>query len=366
MRGSAWHHLRRLAALLLFILALFLGHRGLTQPVATPTPLPTPDLPATRMYTGAFWEAYFTRPDADVARSGYGGPDVPLARALDQAQDEILMAAYALDDRRVLNALREAAARGLTVQVVLEDRNASPRLTRTLREAGIPYVTDDREGYMHHKFVVLDRSEVWTGSMNFTFAGAYLHNNHLVRLFSTRLAQNYAREFEEMFRLRVFGRASSLTTPYPRFTVQGVAVESFFLPDDPALDRLLDLVRQAREEVVFLAFSFTSDPLAQALLERHRDGVRIRGLVEASQVGEGSEYARLEEAGIEIYLDANPYSMHHKALVVDGRIVAFGSYNFSYRAEHVNDENLLILHDPLLAAAFLDEFARLVAAATHP
>ena len=39
---------------------------------------------------------------------------------------------------------------------------------QALLEAGIPVLGDRREGLMHNKFVIIDRQEVWTGSVNFT------------------------------------------------------------------------------------------------------------------------------------------------------------------------------------------------------
>ncbi len=361
--GKGWHILRRVAALLTFLLTLYLGQRAFTEPSGVPSPSPTVNLwPAMKAYEGPFWSAYFTLPERPESQEGYGGPDQILAQVIGLARQEVLAAVYALDSYRILDALRDAARSGATVRVVLGQ--VEPQTIAALEEAGIPVVVAPQDGgYMHHKFLVVDQSEVWTGSMNFTFAGAYRHNNHLVRLFSSRLAANYTREFDEMFRLRVFGRGSSFPTPYPQVEVQGILVETYFLPEEAALPRLVALTREAREEVLFLAFSFTSDDLAEAMLERHHAGVRIRGVMEAEQVGQGSEYHRLREAGVDVRLDGNPEAMHHKVLVWDRRIVAFGSYNFSQRAETVNDENLLIIHDPALAAAFVQEFERLYAQA---
>ena len=50
--------------------------------------------------------------------------------------------------------------------------------------------------------------------------------------------------------------------------------------------------------------------------------------------------------------------MHHKVFIIDESIVVFGSYNFSQNAEQRNDENLIIIHDPLIAGQFLLEFQR--------
>jgi len=70
------------------------------------------------------------------------------------------------------------------------------------------------------------------------------------------------------------------------------------------------------------------------------------------------EYQNLLENGIEVRLDGNPQSMHHKVIIIDGQIVVTGSYNFSKRAKTRNDENTLILHSPEIAELYIDEFER--------
>lgn len=349
---------RRVAILVLFLILLYLSRRTFTEEeVAAPAGTPTAsEWPAAQYYSDSFWEVFFTRPDRPAAKPGYGGPDEALAEALRQARQEVVMAAYELDNPAIVDALVDIARRGVQVRLVLETDNLHEDVLRRLKEAGIPYATDRREGYMHHKFVVIDRSDVWTGSMNFTFNGAYRNNNNLVHLRSHRLAQNYLQEFEEMFAQKHFGAASQANTPYARLVINGITVENFFLPEERAIDRLVELTQQAQTEVLFLAFSFTDNELGEALWARHKAGVTVRGVMEASQVGSGSEYERLRRLGVDVRLDGNPYAMHHKVLIWDGRIVAFGSYNFSRRAEHVNDENLLIVHDPALAQAFREEF----------
>jgi phosphatidylserine/phosphatidylglycerophosphate/cardiolipin synthase-like enzyme len=62
------------------------------------------------------------------------------------------------------------------------------------------------------------------------------------------------------------------------------------------------------------------------------------------------------EAGMDVRLDGNPRLMHHKVILVDQQIVITGSYNFSYNAEHNNDENTLIIHSPDIAAEYMAEF----------
>ena len=79
-----------------------------------------------------------------------------------------------------------------------------------------------------------------------------------------------------------------------------------------------------------------------------------------------SEYTKLREAGVEVYRDGNPYAMHHKVMVIDDHLTIFGSFNFSQNAADDNDENLLVVDDPLFAQPFGAEFARMVTLAQNP
>ena len=51
--------------------------------------------------------------------------------------------------------------------------------------------------------------------------------------------------------------------------------------------------------------------------------------------------------------------LHHKFAVIDNRTVITGSFNWSPSAAHQNDEVLLVIESPLLAAHFTREMDRL-------
>ena len=56
--------------------------------------------------------------------------------------------------------------------------------------------------------------------------------------------------------------------------------------------------------------------------------------------------------------------LHHKFAVIDGRMVITGSQNWSEAANRQNDENLLVIQSPTVAAHFQREFERLYGAAS--
>jgi len=125
-------------------------------------------------------------------------------------------------------------------------------------------------------------------------------------------------------------------------------------------DLLTGLIRGAKDRIYVAIYSFTSDRLAEALIEARRRGVDVRVVMERREANvTGSEYPRLLGAGVEVRLDANPGLMHHKFMVIDGEIVVTGSYNWSAAAEERNDENLVVIRDRGVAGAFEREFERI-------
>lgn len=317
-------------------------------------PLPTPTSPE---FTSPdqLYSIYFTAPANEDFK---GGPDRFLVDALDQARSQIDAALYDLNLWSIRNALIRAHQRGVQVRLVVESDSLDRQEIQELISAGIPLVSDQVESLMHNKFFIIDGTEVWTGSMNLTVNGAYRHLNNLLRLRSTRVAENYTAEFEEMFQEGFFGENSLENTPHPDLTVNGVRIETYFSPDDDTAQRLIELVLSAEDSIDFLYYSFTSDGIADALLYQASQGIRIRGVFDAYQesTGLGGEYQRLRGQEMDVYLDAHPEKLHHKVMIIDKGIVVTGSYNLTRSAEVQNDENTLILHDRHCAEIYLGEF----------
>jgi phosphatidylserine/phosphatidylglycerophosphate/cardiolipin synthase-like enzyme len=103
------------------------------------------------------------------------------------------------------------------------------------------------------------------------------------------------------------------------------------------------------------------------MVDRLDAGVQVQGVFENRNAnGIGSEFERLVAADADVWTDGNCYTMHHKVIILDGETVITGSYNFTARAEETNDENLLIIDDPELAALYLEEFERVYNQARNP
>ena len=333
----------------------------------TGTPGALTDIPMQIGYgvSGPWFELYFTDPTNPAKKQETGGPDGPLVASLDSARVAIDMAAYSLNLKDVESSLLHAQQRGVQVRLVMESDNMNTTEVKALQSSNIPIIGDHLAGLMHNKFVVIDRAEVWTGSMNYTESGTYNDNNNLMHIRSTQMADDYETEFNEMFVEHKFGSHLISETPHPSVTIDGTPLNIYFSPADHIQSALLPLINNAQSSIYFLAYSFTADPLGNAIRQRAAVGVKIAGVMETDQVRSdvGTEYAAFRKAGLDVHMDGNPGLMHHKVFIIDNQIVVMGSYNFTASAEKSNDENLIVINNPDIAAQYMNEFQRVYAVA---
>jgi phosphatidylserine/phosphatidylglycerophosphate/cardiolipin synthase-like enzyme len=317
--------------------------------------------PVTDTAAPADWyEIYFTNPTCPPEVERVGGLDEDIASDMLDAEVRVDIAAYDLDAEPIVQALIELEGRGIEVRVVTDTDNASLSSINQLRRNGISVVEDKRSGLMHDKFVVIDGRIVWTGSMNFTTNGVYCNNNNIVRINSPRLGANYTAEMDEMYDDQLFGPNSPQNTPNEALSIGGIQVESYFGPEREIAPVISRRLASAQSEILFMAFSFTSEPIGEALLGRADAGVIVRGVFE--RVGSDTPFSyynplhQYRLPNVAVLTDGNPQVMHHKVFIIDRSMVIFGSFNFSENANRSNDENVLIVHDPIFASYFLEEF----------
>jgi phosphatidylserine/phosphatidylglycerophosphate/cardiolipin synthase-like enzyme len=313
-------------------------------------------------------EIYFTDPVSPLAVREVGGVDAFLSAAIVAAKESIDVASRNLNLDSVTGALVVANRRGIPVRVIAESDSMLGRSNfQVLRDAGITVVEDQQPGLMNNRFVVIDNKEVWTGSLSFDLAGVFREYNTLVRINSPEVAADYTKEFNEMFEKNQFGPLVAPETPFPVVDIQGTQVEVLFSPDDIVVSRLTQLISEAQQNVSFLVYSFSSADLRTSLRAKATDGVTVGGVLEFDPVNPASpnpneslveELNLIRQAGLNVLLDRNPEVLNHKIMIIDGKIVVIGSYDFTNRAEIENDENVLIIHNEVVAQKFMEEFER--------
>jgi phosphatidylserine/phosphatidylglycerophosphate/cardiolipin synthase-like enzyme len=133
---------------------------------------------------------------------------------------------------------------------------------------------------------------------------------------------------------------------------QGVQV--YFSPRGGATEAVVNALDHATNVVLVQAYSFTSAPIAQALVSAHRRGIKVQVILDHSQRTEKySEADFLRNSGIPTLIDARHAIAHNKIIIIDAFLVLTGSFNFTRAAEEHNAENLLVINDPVLAQQYI-------------
>ncbi len=139
------------------------------------------------------------------------------------------------------------------------------------------------------------------------------------------------------------------------------APEAAFSPHGDAQGLILKGINSAQQEILVAAYVFTSQPIANALLQAKKRGVNVKIIVD-----EGKQAKRCSRAKfIKTYrltVRANrSYRIHHnKFMVLDGKHVQTGSFNYSAAAARRNAENVLLMWNvPELAQQYQQEWSRL-------
>ncbi len=126
-----------------------------------------------------------------------------------------------------------------------------------------------------------------------------------------------------------------------------------FSPQGGATQLVVATLAHAQTTVLVQAYSFTSAPIAQALVDAKKRGVVVEVILDKSQRTEHySEADFLLHAGIPVSIDAAHAIAHNKIMILDDETIITGSFNFTKAAEEHNAENVLVLRDKALAAEY--------------
>jgi phosphatidylserine/phosphatidylglycerophosphate/cardiolipin synthase-like enzyme len=209
---------------------------------------------------------------------------------------------------------------------------------------------------MHNKFCVSNGEVVLTGSTNPTANGFFKNNNNMIFVKSKCLARGFGDEFVEL-KNGILGKGER--TENIRVVFQdGKSVESYFCPEDGCQDALVDVL-EGSKEVCFATFSFTDEKVAQSLINVKLSNGDVFGTIEKRNANSlGSVFSFLNQS-IDVRVDSNSNSMHHKIFVIDRNIVVTGSYNPTKNGNTRNDENMIIIYDNETATKYFEECERI-------
>ncbi|BAZ30798.1 hypothetical protein NIES4074_32600 [Cylindrospermum sp. NIES-4074] len=276
-----------------------------------------------------------------------------------------------------------------------------------VQNAKIPLIDDKADNsagskLMHHKFVIVDNRFVVITSANFTLSDtsgdfsnlrSLGNTNNLLQIDSPELAASFTEEFNIMWGDGPGGNPDSKfgikkpARPPKQITLGNTKITVQFSPNSPTqpwnnssnglIGKTLD---SATKSVDMALFVFSDQRLANILEKRHQQSIAVRALIEPqfayrpySEALDMMGVALSDNCQYEIdnNLWKNPITtvgvpilpigdlLHHKFAVIDSQTVIAGSHNWSEAANNGNDETLLVIENPTVAAHYVREFSRL-------
>ncbi len=155
-----------------------------------------------------------------------------------------------------------------------------------------------------------------------------------------------------LFALQIVASAQPTATSPPTWHV-------YFSPGGEATFAIRHALDNAKSTILVQAYSFTSAPIAEALVKAHKRGVKVQVILDRSQkTYKYSSADFLANSGIPTRVDAAHAIAHNKIIIIDNEVVITGSFNFTKAAEQKNAENLLVIHSRELAARYTDNWQR--------
>jgi phosphatidylserine/phosphatidylglycerophosphate/cardiolipin synthase-like enzyme len=293
----------------------------------------------------------------------------------------------------LIAALNAAEGRGVTVRAVYNDVErkhppippppAGPSLLQQLANAVPAKAISGIPDLMHHKYVVRDGADVWTGSTNWSTDSWTKMENLIVVVNSADLAAAYTQDFEQLWgkgHVEKTGTFDDAPSPDTTFDGQPAPTRALFSPGRGRSMSQLIATRlgQARTRIRICSPVITSSPILGTLAEV-LDDKRCDTLVtvDGPQMGQalsqwrqdgrvswkGPLFEKVRASGVLAEKPSTPWGpgtvhdfMHAKVVVCDDWVLT-GSFNCSHSGEF-NAENLLEIHNQAFAdrcAAFCEE-----------
>ena len=323
-----------------------------------------------------------------------------LIRAIDATKKTLDIAIYELAIREVRDALVRAKDRGVKVRIVMDQGHLFPEKATGHRTPEVQSLVDagfqlkmlrggDAYGIMHNKFALFDGGLLETGSYNWSRAADTQHfENALFDNDAARIAsyQNYwnwmwsnAAVIDDKNPpvkpvLDDQGHTAAMP-PAPQDSARTLSFNGASLPRESYTPHgtaalIAAAIDAARDTVVVANFSFTHHELIDALQRAKDRGLKIRVVFDRYQYGFLKEMAQMTDLGFDVRLsngkDGQKGVMHNKFVVLDGKLVETGSFNWTFNGELNNYENAVFLDAPDDAAAWAAYFERIWAQGRAP
>ena len=268
-------------------------------------------------------------------------------------------------------AVNNAKQRGVKVRWIYDGGSTNSGLNlldTAIHTIGSP--NNSSYGIMHNKFMVIDVNSadsndatILSGSYNWTSQQTSTDYNNIIFIQNKDVAYAYYLEFNKMWggtglipdtTLSTFG-PKKITSAKHNFNVNGTRVEVYFSPKDTVAKYLKNVISAATKELFFGIYAFTDNAVANLINTRQTAGVSIRGIMDNFSKNYTPYTTLSPTLGTSMIMYTGTGLFHSKIMLKDALhpandpTVFTGSFNWSTSAEISNDENVVVVHDSIIA-----------------
>lgn len=344
-----------------------------------------------------------------------------VVNAINSAKNSIYVAAYDFSNPDIAYALIQQKLHGVDVQVILDSSNttASNSMMKVLADNNIPVYISSAYSIMHNKFMVIDKSAVEFGSLNYTIEASTQQANNAMVVQDSSIVSAYLSRWNEILSNQKTASyadgdwtpstaayvppgytaptSSTKTTSATSFSTLNLNSGNVLVVQDLTYTAssdantvssyctsqlssigvcqtnynsqpLVNLINSATTSIKIAAMLITDKNIATALINAANNGVAISVVADSGQnssLGTSSQLANLQSNGISVRLNSNYEILHDKYMIVDDATVETGSYNYSSSAYSANAENYTIFYNqPQLAQLYDGDFTALYSQGT--
>lgn len=281
---------------------------------------------------------------------------------------------------KILTAVNNAYARGVIVRWVFDSSSSNTGLqylNSAIPKIGSP--TSSSYGIMHNKFIVIDVNSanaddafVISGSYNFSVQQTNTDYNNIIVIQNKDVATAYYNEFNKFWggtantpnlATSTFGKYKTTSAAH-YFNVNGTQVQVHFSPKDTCAKYLKNVIASADNDLTFGIYTFTDNAIATPILNKFNVGVTVRGIMDVFSQSYTPYTTLSTPLGSNLVNYTGTGIYHNKVMIADAlkgnsdAQIQTGSFNWSTSAQTVNDENILILHDSVVANMYYQSLCK--------
>ncbi|MBI4855053.1 MAG: hypothetical protein HY819_24900 [Acidobacteria bacterium] len=263
----------------------------------------------------------------------------PIVDSINRATDSVDVSIYLFTEPKIMEALKQAAARGVKVRVMLEPqvvgiKDANKPAEEALRAAGIevkttPEIYSEGNKVDHAKFMVVDKKELLFGTGNLVRSG--LGEN------DTPNRDFWVRDT----RAQSVSEATSLfDADWERRDTTGIDFKNLVVTPDNASQKIFNFIDSAKEKLYVYNQSISDQPMIDRLIAAKQRGVDVKIMINAPRSSTDKAIqtkAKLEAAGIDVAYYRKYETLHAKAMIADNKAY-IGSQNFTSGGLYNNRE----------------------------